>query len=185
MVSPELTWRRAATAAFASFFCAHSTRMRAWSLLTAYQRSLVYALSQVATRHKAIKLTPDNEDDLLLCKGFTACHAAGVLISEACACCRSCSNQIMWNFALSAEALAQAMPFIMSKQQTKQCAMAASGCFLAILQRRCSHATSCIFSIPSGRTHHHALLSVYTYIYVQQGYHAELTCTFANLNEGR
>ncbi len=45
---------------------------------------------------------PDEEGMLALCKGFKSCEAAGVLLSQVCACCSRCCNQIMWRVELCA-----------------------------------------------------------------------------------
>ena len=41
-----------------------------------------------------------SDKSLQLCKAFDACEAADILVAEIPACCRVCSNQIMWRVEL-------------------------------------------------------------------------------------
>ncbi len=59
---------------------------------------------QVTVKSKTAKAAAksDEEGILALCKGFRSCEATGVLLSQVCACCSRCSNQIMWRVELCA-----------------------------------------------------------------------------------
>lgn len=47
---------------------------------------------------KPITNSPD--EDLQLCQAFAACKSANILVTESSACCRLCSNEIMWRVEL-------------------------------------------------------------------------------------
>ena len=58
---------------------------------------------QVTVKSKTAKAAKSDEEGILaLCNGFKSCEAAGVLLSQVCACCSRCSNQIMWRVELCA-----------------------------------------------------------------------------------
>jgi len=59
---------------------------------------------QVTVKSKTAKAAKSDEEGILaLCNGFKSCEAAGVLLSQVCACCSRCSNQIMWRVELCAD----------------------------------------------------------------------------------
>ena len=59
---------------------------------------------QVTVKSKTTKAAKSDEEGILgLRNGFKSCQAAGVLLSQVCACCSRCSNQIMWRVELCAD----------------------------------------------------------------------------------
>lgn len=73
--------------------CNHSMRIFVHCLLPNISLTRLPNLhSQVAA--KSFSDAPDG--NLQLCQAFAACESANVLVTESAACCRLCSNEIMW-----------------------------------------------------------------------------------------